>query len=98
MDEFEQSDSEKQTNYSHSTCYQNAIRYIEKENAFIQNCKCVFSLVFLVKLGGSMTEIFSVRTTEDRQLHNHVTLKYIIPLKSSQLKPIQIQLCLFSGD
>ena len=27
MDEFEQSDLEKETNDSHHTCYQNAIRY-----------------------------------------------------------------------
>ena len=60
MDEFEQSDSEKETNDSHYTCYQNAKRYKEKENAFIKNCKCgLFSLVFVIKLGGGMTEIFS---------------------------------------
>ena len=28
MDEFEQSDLEKETNDSHNTCYQNAIRYV----------------------------------------------------------------------
>ena len=27
MDKFEQSDSEKETNDSHNTCYQNAIHY-----------------------------------------------------------------------
>ena len=31
MDEFEQSDSEKEANDSHNTCSQNAIRYDEKE-------------------------------------------------------------------
>ena len=31
MDEFEQSDSEKATNDSHNTCYQNVIRHKEKE-------------------------------------------------------------------
>ena len=52
-------DLEKQTNDSHITCYQNAIHYKQKENAFIRNCNhCLFSLVFIV---GRMTEIFSVR-------------------------------------
>ena len=63
MNEDEQNDLEKETNDSHSSCYQNAIRYEEKENenAFIKNCKCgLFSLAFVIKLGGSMTEIFSV--------------------------------------
>ena len=51
MDQFAQSDLEKETNDSHNTCYQNAIRYKEKENAFIKNYKCgLFSLVF-VKVG-----------------------------------------------
>ena len=31
MDEFGQSDSEKKTNDSHSTCYQNAIRIIQEK-------------------------------------------------------------------
>ena len=49
MDEFEQSDSGKQTNDSHNACYQNAIRYKEKENASIRNCKCgLFSLILLL--------------------------------------------------
>ena len=39
----------------------NTICYNEKENAFIKNCKCgLFSLVFVIKLRGRMTEIFSV--------------------------------------
>ena len=33
MDEFEQSDLQKETNDSQNTCYQNAVRYKEKENA-----------------------------------------------------------------
>ena len=58
----ERRDLEKETNESHDICYQNAIRYEEKENAFIKNCKYgLFSLVFVIKLGGSMTEIFLVR-------------------------------------
>ena len=53
MDELEQSDLEKETNDSHNTCYQNAIRYKERENIFIKNCKCgLFSVVFIIKLGG----------------------------------------------
>ena len=33
----------------------------EKENAFIKNCECgLFSLVFVIKLVGSMIDIFSV--------------------------------------
>ena len=36
MNEFEQSDLEKETNDSHITCYQNAMRCKEK-NAFIKN-------------------------------------------------------------
>ena len=31
MDDFEQSDAEKETNDSHNTCYQNAKRYKEKK-------------------------------------------------------------------
>ena len=61
MDELEQSDLEKETNDSHNMCYQNAMRYREKENAFTKSCKCgLFSLVFIIKLGGRLTEIFSV--------------------------------------
>ena len=61
MDQFEQSDLEKKKNDSHNTCYQNAIRCKEKENAFMKNCKCgVFSLVFVIKLGGGVTEIFPI--------------------------------------
>ena len=61
MDAFEPSDSEKEANDSHSTCCQNAIHYKQKENAFIKNCKCgSFSLVFVIKLGEGMAEIFSV--------------------------------------
>ena len=53
MDEFEQSDLEKETNDSHNTCYQNTIRYKDKGNAFMINCKNgLFSLVFVIKLGG----------------------------------------------
>ena len=37
MDEFEQNDLEKKTNDSHNTCYQNAIFYKGKENAFKTN-------------------------------------------------------------
>ena len=36
MDEFEQSDLEKETKDSHNTFYQNAKHYKEKENAFIK--------------------------------------------------------------
>ena len=36
MDEFEQSDSEKQTDDSHNTIYQNVIHYKERENAFMK--------------------------------------------------------------
>ena len=46
---------------SSNTCYLNAIRCKEKENAFIKNRECgLFSLVFVINLGGVMTEIFSV--------------------------------------
>ena len=59
MDEFEQSDFEKETTNSHNTCYQNAVRYKQKENVFIKNCQCgLFSFVFVIKLGGGVTEIF----------------------------------------
>ena len=61
MDEFEESDLERETNGSDNTCYQNAIRHKGKGNAFIKNCRCgSFSLVFVIKLRGSMTKIFSV--------------------------------------
>ena len=36
MDEFEQSDLEKETNGSHNTFYGNAIHYQEKENVVIK--------------------------------------------------------------
>ena len=36
MDEFEQSDLEKQTADSHNATYQNAIHYKERENAFMK--------------------------------------------------------------
>ena len=92
MDEFERSDLEKETSHSDNTCYQNAIRYKEKENAIIKSCKCgLFSLLFVIKLGGGMTEIFSVGLQKTDCIYNHVILKYIIPLKSSQQRPIQIQ-------
>ena len=61
MDEFEQSDLEKETSDSDNTFYQNAKHYKEKENAFIKNHKCgIFCLVFVIKPGGRMSEIFSV--------------------------------------
>ena len=73
MGEFEQSDLEE-TNDSHKTCYQNAIRYKEKEIVFIKNCKCgLFSLVFVLKLGGSMTEIFSVGLQKTDKGHEGLT-------------------------
>ena len=69
MDELAQSNLEKETNDSHNTCYiskHNVLR--RKENAFIKNYKCdLFSLVFVIKLGRSMTETFSIglqKTTE----------------------------------
>ena len=72
MDESEQSDLEKETNDSHNTCYHNVIRCKEKENAFIKNCKCgLFFLVFVIKLGGGMTDIFSVelqKTAADKSM------------------------------
>ena len=53
MDEFEQSDLGKETNDSHNACFQNAIGYKEKGNAFIKSCKCgLLSLVFVIKTGG----------------------------------------------
>ena len=36
MDEFEQSDLEKETNDSHNTFYRNAIHYKGQENVFIK--------------------------------------------------------------
>ena len=50
MEEFEQSDLDKETNDSHNTCYQNAICYQEKENAFQKNLNVVYFLVFVIKL------------------------------------------------
>ena len=65
MDEFEQSDLEKETNDSHNTCYQNAIHYKEKENVFIKNCKCgLFPLVLVKKLGGTMTFSVGLQKTD----------------------------------
>ena len=57
MDELEQSDLKKTTNDSRNICYQNAIRdkcfHKKFEIWFIFSC-------FFIKLGGRMTEIFSV--------------------------------------
>ena len=57
---FEQSDLGKKTN--DNTFYQNAIHYKERENAlFEKNYKSgIFSLSFVINLGGGMIEIFSV--------------------------------------
>ena len=53
--------AEKETIDSHNTFYKNAIHYKKKRKCFHKNCKCdIFSLVFVIKLGGGMTEIFSV--------------------------------------
>ena len=49
MDEFEQSDLEKETNDSHNTCHQNAICY--KENAFIRNVNMAYFLLSLWSVG-----------------------------------------------
>ena len=70
MDEFEQSDVEKRQ--MTLTILAIKMQYvIKKKNAFIKNCKCsLFSLVFVIKLVGSMTEIFSVELQKtDRQGH-----------------------------
>ena len=48
MNDFEQSDSEKETNDAHNTCYQNAIRYKEKENAFIKIVNVIYFLLSLL--------------------------------------------------
>ena len=67
MDEFEQSNLDKETNDPHNTYYQNAIHCKEKEDAFIKNCKCgLFTLAFVIKLEGSMTDIFSVGLQKTR--------------------------------
>ena len=61
MNQFKQSDLKKEKNGSHSTFYQNQIHFKEKESAFIEEYKCsAFSLVFVIKPGVRMTEIFSV--------------------------------------
>ena len=56
----EQSDLEKQTDDSHNIIYQNAICYKKRKHAFMKedNMCVIFSLVFVIKPGGSMTEIF----------------------------------------
>ena len=48
MDEFEQSDSGKETSDSHNTFYQNVIHHKERENALIQ--KVISVLYFLLSL------------------------------------------------
>ena len=45
MDEFEQSDFEKQTDDSHNTIYQSAIHYKERENASIKKISVVYFLL-----------------------------------------------------
>ena len=48
MGEFDQSDSEKETNDCQDICYQNAIRYKEKEHAFIKTVNVVYVLLSLL--------------------------------------------------
>ena len=61
MDESEQSDLEKETDDSHNTCYTSTCNTLYKKMLSQKNCKCgLFSLVLVIKLGGSITEIFSV--------------------------------------
>ena len=61
MDEFERNDLEKNTNDSHNTFCQNVIHYKERKCFRKKNNKCgIFSLVYVIKLGGRMTEIFSM--------------------------------------
>ena len=67
MNEIEQSDLEKETNYSHSTCQQNAICCKEKENAFIKNCKCVFLNYLCYKTRETCDRDPFSRTTEDNK-------------------------------
>ena len=47
MDEFEQNNLEEETNDSHSTCYQNAVQYKEK-NAFIKIVNVVYFVLSLL--------------------------------------------------
>ena len=65
---------------------------------------CIFSCLCYKTRGAYGWDLFS-RTIENRQgpkgLTEFITmlvLKYMIPLKSSKLKPIQIQQCLFDRD
>ena len=53
MDEFENSDSEKETTDSHYTFYQNAIHYQENENAFTKNVTMVYFLLSLLENWGT---------------------------------------------
>ena len=62
MDVFEQSNSEKETNDSHNTFYQNAIYYKGHENAFIRKLKvCYIFSCLCYKTRERMTVIFSRR-------------------------------------
>ena len=55
------SDLERETNDSHNTFYQNAIHFREREYALMKKNKCgIFSLVYVMKLWGHLTDIFSV--------------------------------------
>ena len=54
MDEFEQSELDEGRNDSHSTCYQNVIRYQEKENAFIKIENVVYFLLSLLSNCGEV--------------------------------------------
>ena len=57
MDEFEQSDLEKEINDSRNTMYQIGIHYKEKDNAFIKKFKCsIFSVISFIKLDGYKTK------------------------------------------
>ena len=45
-----------------------------------------------------MNELFSPAALALQVIYNHVISNYVIPMKTSQLKPVQMQQCLFDGD
>ena len=65
MDNFEQSNLEKETDDFDNTFHQNAIHCKEKENTFLKKLQMWYILSCLCyTLGGRMTEIFSVELQE----------------------------------
>ena len=75
MDEFEQSNYEKETNNSPNTCCQNAMRYKEKENAFINNwIMCIIFSCLCYKTRGPLSYLLDTTIRCFRAIRVGITI------------------------